>query len=133
MYVSKMIPTPDKKRFFAFGRVFSGTVKSGQKVKIMGPNYIHGLKKDCFIKQIQRTVLMMGKKTEFIKEVPCGNTVALLGIDLYLNKTGTISDDLNAFNIRTMKYVVSPVVRVAVTPKNLSELPKLIMGMKRLA
>lgn len=32
-----------------------------------------------------------------------------------------------------MKYSVSPVVRVAVKPKNSQELPKLIQGMKRLA
>ena len=48
-------------RFFAFGRVFSGTVKTGQKVRIMGPNYEHGGKADLHIKAIQRTVLMMGK------------------------------------------------------------------------
>ena len=28
MYISKLIPTPDKGRFYAFGRVFSGTVKT---------------------------------------------------------------------------------------------------------
>jgi elongation factor 2 len=39
MYVSKMVPTTDRNRFFAFGRVFSGTIESGQKVRIMGPNY----------------------------------------------------------------------------------------------
>merc|ERR1712160_89353 len=44
MYISKMIPTPDKGRFYAFGRVFAGTVKTGQKVKIMGPNYQNGKK-----------------------------------------------------------------------------------------
>merc|ERR1719453_2813028 len=27
MYISKLIPTPDKGRFFAFGRIFSGTVR----------------------------------------------------------------------------------------------------------
>lgn len=32
-----------------------------------------------------------------------------------------------------MKYSVSPVVRVAVKPKNQAELPKLIQGMKRLS
>ena len=32
MYISKMIPTSDKGRFYAFGRVFSGTVKTGEKV-----------------------------------------------------------------------------------------------------
>jgi translation elongation factor EF-G len=32
LYISKMIPTADKGRFLAFGRVFSGTVQTGQKV-----------------------------------------------------------------------------------------------------
>jgi elongation factor 2 len=34
MYVSKMVPTTDYSRFFAFGRVFSGTISTGQKVRI---------------------------------------------------------------------------------------------------
>jgi len=29
MYVSSMVPTTDKSRFFAFGRVFSGTISTG--------------------------------------------------------------------------------------------------------
>jgi elongation factor 2 len=81
MYVSKMVPTSDKGRFYAFGRVFSGTVSIGQQVRIMGPNYVPGSKKDLYEKAIQRTVLMMGRKTEFIPEVPCGNTVGLIGVD----------------------------------------------------
>ena len=32
MYISKMVPTSDKGRFYAFGRVFSGKVGTGQKV-----------------------------------------------------------------------------------------------------
>ena len=133
MYVSKMVPTADKGRFYAFGRVFSGTVAIGQKVRIMGPNYQPGKKGDVMEKTIQRTVIMMGRKTEFVPDVPCGNTCALVGIDQCLSKTGTITTDENAHNIRVMKYSVSPVVRVAVKPKNQAELPKLIAGMQRLA
>merc|ERR1712071_408270 len=36
-------------------------------------------------------------------------------------------------NLRVMKFSVSPVVRVAVEPKNPSDLPKLVEGLKRLA
>ena len=133
MYISKMVPTNDKGRFYAFGRVFSGTVSIGQKVRIMGPNYVPGKKSDLYIKNVQRTVIMMGRKTEFIQSVPCGNTVALVGIDQYLTKTGTISTHEDAHNIRVMKYSVSPVVRVAVKPKNQSDLPKLISGMQMLS
>ncbi|KAL6064483.1 translation elongation factor 2 [Balamuthia mandrillaris] len=133
LYISKMVPTSDKGRFYAFGRVFSGTVRTGQKVRIMGPNYIPGKKDDLFVKNIQRTVLMMGRYVEPVEDVPCGNTVALVGIDQYLLKSGTISTSEAAHNMKVMKFSVSPVVRVAVEPKNPSELPKLVEGLKRLS
>ncbi|KAN0023365.1 hypothetical protein ACTFIU_011535 [Dictyostelium citrinum] len=133
MYVSKMIPTSDKGRFYAFGRVFSGTVRTGQKVRIMGPDYVPGKKDDLYLKSIQRTVLMMGRKIELLEDCPAGNIIGLVGVDQFLVKSGTISTDETAHNIRVMKFSVSPVVRVAVQPKNASDLPKLVEGLKILA
>jgi elongation factor 2 len=133
MYVSKMVPTTDKGRFYAFGRVFSGKIATGQKVRIMGPNYLPGKKEDLYIKNIQRTILMMGRKTEQIEDCPCGNIVGLVGVDQFLVKSGTITTCESAHNIRVMKFSVSPVVRVAVEPKNAADLPKLVEGLKRLA
>mmetsp|Transcript_18206 Transcript_18206/g.20380 ORF Transcript_18206/g.20380 Transcript_18206/m.20380 type:complete len:860 (+) Transcript_18206:37-2616(+) len=133
VFISKMIPTNDKGRFYAFGRVFSGVVRSGEKVRIMGPNYKPGSKTDLSIKNVQRTVLMMGGKVEQVPDVPCGNTVALVGIDQYLLKQGTLSTSEKAHNIKVMKYSVSPVVRVAVEVKHASDLPKLVEGLKRLS
>ncbi|XP_071481605.1 translation elongation factor 2-like [Diadema antillarum] len=133
MYVSKMVPTSDKGRFYAFGRVFSGTIATGQKCRIMGPNYVPGKKEDLYVKNIQRTILMMGRYTEAIEDVPCGNIVGLVGVDQYLVKTGTITTYENAHNLRVMKFSVSPVVRVAVEAKDPSQLPKLVEGLKRLA
>ena len=109
MYVSKMVPTSDKGRFYAFGRVFSGTVATGQKVRIMGPNFVFGKKEDLYTKPIQRyflswtfflvmvivmsyrTILMMGRYVEAIEDVPCGNIAGLVGVDQFLVKTGTLS------------------------------------------
>jgi len=133
LYISKMVPTSDKGRFYAFGRVFAGTVKTGQKVRIMGPNYVVGKKTDLFVKNIQRTVLMMGRYTEPVEDVPAGNTVGLVGVDQYLLKSGTITTSEVAHNIRVMKFSVSPVVRVAVEPKHPADLPKLVEGLKRLS
>jgi elongation factor 2 len=133
MYVSKMVPTSDKGRFYAFGRVFSGTVATGQKCRLMGPNYVVGKKEDLCIKAIQRTILMMGRYTEPIEDVPCGNICGLVGVDQFLVKTGTISTYENAHNLKVMKFSVSPVVRVAVEAKNPADLPKLVEGLKRLA
>lgn len=56
VYISKMVPTSDKGRFYAFGRVFSGSVSTGMKVRIMGPNYVPGKKDDLYLKPIQRWV-----------------------------------------------------------------------------
>jgi len=133
MYISKMVPTSDKGRFYAFGRVFSGTCETGQKVRIMGPNYVVGKKEDLNIKSIQRTILMMGRSVEPIPSVPCGNICGLVGVDAYLVKTGTITTSESAHNMRVMKFSVSPVVRVAVEPKDPQHLPKLVEGLKRLS
>jgi elongation factor 2 len=133
MYISKMVPTSDKGRFFAFGRVFSGTIATGQKVRIMSANYVPGKKSELWIKNIQRTLIMMGRYTEQVADIPAGNTCALVGVDQYLLKSGTIATDENACPIKSMKFSVSPVVRCAVEPKNSADLPKLVEGMKRLA
>ncbi|XP_065671523.1 translation elongation factor 2 [Hydra vulgaris] len=133
MYVSKMVPSSDKGRFYAFGRVFSGKCATGQKVRIMGPNYVPGKKEDLYNKTIQRTILMMGRYTEPIEDVPSGNICGLVGVDQYLVKTGTLTTFEDAHNMKQMKFSVSPVVRVAVEPKDPQHLPKLVEGLKRLA
>jgi elongation factor 2 len=133
MYISKMVPTSDKGRFYAFGRVFAGKIATGQKVRIMGANYVPGKKTELWIKNIQRTVIMMGRYTEQVADIPAGNTCALVGVDQYLLKSGTIATEEDACPIVSMKFSVSPVVRCAVEPKNSADLPKLVEGMKRLS
>ena len=132
MYVSKMIPSGDN-RFTAFGRVFSGKIGTGQKVRILGPNYVPGKKTDLFVKSIQRVVIMMGRYTETVADIPAGNTCGLIGVDAYLVKSGTITTCETACCIKTMKFAVSPVVRVAVSVKNSADLPKLVEGLKKLS
>lgn len=133
MFVSKMVPTPDKGRFVAFGRVFSGTIATSQKVRILGPNFVYGKKDDVHEKTLQRTLIMQGRTTEYVPDVPCGNTVGLVGVDQFIMKTATITDHPDAHTIRMMKYSVSPVVRVAVAVKNAGDLPKLVDGLKKLS
>jgi elongation factor 2 len=47
-------------------------VSTGLKVRIMGPNYVPGSKKDLYVKTVQRTVLCMGRRQEAVESVPCG-------------------------------------------------------------
>ncbi len=127
VYISKMIPL-DSNRFAAFGRIFSGTLGSGQKVRIMGANYKHGFGYDVFEKSVSQVgVYMMGRIPEYVANVPCGNTVAVIGIDEQLIKTGTLGsiDIKDSYPIKSMKYSVSPVYKVAIKCKNAADLPKL--------
>lgn len=47
MYISKMVPTSDKGRFYRPGLL--GLVSTGLKVRIMGPNYTPGKKEDLYL------------------------------------------------------------------------------------
>ena len=136
VYASKIVPTTDGNSFFAFGRVFSGTISPGQKVRILGPNYTPGKKEDLHERIIKATVLMNGKSSISVQEVPCGNYVGIANIDQFLLKYGTITDNDKAYcikNMKNMKSSVSPVVKIGVFPRSPAELPKMLDGLKKLA
>lgn len=80
IYISKMVPTSDKGRFYAFGRVFSGCVSTGLKVRIMGPNYTPGKKEDLYLKAIQRLVKLFTRNVLTI--------ILLLSFDLDKSDAG---------------------------------------------
>jgi len=108
IYVSKMVPSGDEGRFYAFGRVYSGTVATGQRVRIQGPLYRPGRKEHLYLKSVQRIVIMMGHYREHVADVPCGNIVGLMGIDRFILKSGTVTTVEDAHNIAGTKYSVLP-------------------------
>jgi elongation factor 2 len=123
----------DGKRYFAFGRVFSGTVKPQLEVRIMGPNFVFGGSgTDLTIKKIPGLVLVLGAKTETISEIPCGNTGGIRDLDKILIKSGSISSSEVVHPIAPVRFSVAPVVRRAVSPKNTAQLPKFTETLKRL-
>ena len=113
VFISKMVPNKDYSKFYAFGRIFSGTLRAG-KAKILGGNFKYGSKEDYYEKNLSNPILMMGKGTESMSEVPCGNVVALMGLDNFIKKIATITTAEDPYPLRMMKFSVYPVVRVAV-------------------
>ena len=102
----RRLPTNDKGRFYAFGRVLGGTIDTGQKGRIQGPHYKVGSKEDLSIKAIQRTVWMMGRAAEQIADVLCGDTVALVDVDQFIVQSGTFMTLDTAHNSAGMKCSV---------------------------
>jgi len=130
-FISKMFPVPNTKSFYAFGRIFSGTIRAGMKVYIANPSGPRN--KDTAGKSVQSVLAMNIRAMKSLEYVPCGNIAALSGIDGLLVKSGTLSDVPNApGQIRPMRFSVAPVVRVAVACKSPADLPKLVDGLRAL-
>jgi elongation factor 2 len=109
----------------ATGRLFSGTVKNGDKV------YLVNARKESVIQQVS---IFMGAFREPVNQVAAGNLAALSGLELA--KAGeTIVDAEHKDGMvpfERIRYVSEPVVTVAVEPKNPKDLPFLLEAMDRL-
>ncbi|KAI5152578.1 elongation factor 2, partial [Enteropsectra breve] len=137
IYISKMIPDGSN-GFVAFGRVFSGNVRPNLKVYVQDPDYIpdpSSTKKSAHVveKTISKVCVMMGRGYSAIPDCPAGNIVGLVGVEGFLKKTGTIASVKDSYNIKTMKFSVSPVVKVAVSPKRSVDLNHFKEGLEKLA
>lgn len=126
--LSKMIPGRAK-RIIAMGRIFSGTVKAGQKITALLPGYKPGSKERTFTTNIQQVSMLMGAKPEKVDSIPAGNVVALQGLrGATASSTITSLDTTMPFS--ALSYAVEPVVTIAIEAKSPSELPKLAEGLQ---
>ncbi|MEM4244031.1 MAG: GTP-binding protein, partial [Candidatus Bathyarchaeia archaeon] len=106
-------------------RVFSGTVKSGSRV------YLANAQAEGVIQQVY---IYMGAFKEPVAQVPSGNIVALSGLPLVkVGETIVAVEHREAVvPFERIRYVVEPVVTVAVEPKNPRDLPVLLEAMRKL-
>lgn len=136
VYISKMAPerpNDPASRLFGFGRVFSGTLRTGQKVRILGPKYQPGEKADLYENIPISRIGCMVPKMASVSEVPAGNTLCVMGLDRFLSKNGTLCSSAESLPFRNMVYSVAPVVLRAVEPRNPKDVSKLVQAMKHLS
>ena len=107
----------------ATGRLFSGTVRDGDKV------YLIGAKRE---ERIQSVTMFMGPYREIVGELSAGNIPALLGLE-HARAGETLSSIKDIVPFESIKYVSEPVVTVAVEPKHPKDLPKLVEALHRLS
>ncbi len=126
--LSKMIPGRAK-RIIGMGRVFSGTIKAGQRIKVLLPGYQPDSKERSFVTNVQQVSMLMGAKAEKVESIPAGNIVALQGLrGATASSTVTTLEDTVPFN--ALSYAVEPVVTIAIEAKTPSDLPKLAEGLQ---
>ncbi|MDA7942242.1 MAG: elongation factor EF-2, partial [Nitrosopumilus sp.] len=106
----------------AIGRLFSGTIKDGQTVRIIDA------KRDG---RVQSVNFFMGNQREQVGELGAGNIPALLGLtEARAGNTLASVSDMPMFE--AVRYVSEPVVQVAVEPKHPKDLPRLVEVLKQL-
>jgi elongation factor 2 len=134
--ISKMVPirNPEDGRFYAFGRVFSGTIKAGMHVRIQGPDYAPSTKKDVFTTTIaHHAMLIINGDGQSLEDCPAGNIITLAGIDQFLLKSGTLSSLEATHNMTPANSSTTAAVQCSVEVTDAVDLPKLVEGLKRLS
>jgi len=99
----------------AVGRLFSGTVRRGQSVSIVGMPKTYN---------IQLVSVAVGADRMPVEEVVAGNMAAISGVRDAISGSTITDTDMEAFEL--IKHYSDPVVTVAIEAKNTADLPKLI-------
>lgn len=85
-------PKTIKETFIGFARLYSGTIRVGQKLYVLGPKYDPAFPdKFCSEITVENLYLMMGRELEALKEVPAGNVFGIGGLEGHILKNGTLS------------------------------------------
>lgn len=151
-FIAKMVPIPyrelqacdkslknvndefedDDQVLIAFARIYSGVLKEGSKVHLVKSSYKPKIKNISELEPviIKRVYLMMGKNFDPIDEVHAGMIVGIWGLQKHVIKTGTLSSSINCPPFYGLDILAPPVVRVAVEPTNVEDMPKLVKGLK---
>ncbi|XP_048338101.1 elongation factor-like GTPase 1 isoform X2 [Sphaerodactylus townsendi] len=138
-----------KEAFVAFARVFSGVVKKGRKLFVLGPKYdpaesLHKMPVGCCAADdlppvphlacctLEDLYLLMGREQQQLEEVPVGNVLGIGGLQEFVLKSATLSSSPACPPFTPLNFEATPIVRVAVEPKHPSDMPQLVKGMKLL-
>lgn len=139
--------------FIAFARVFSGTIRQGDWVYVIGPKHdpskltveiideinasqatLADLKSNQHVTraQVKNLYLLMGRDLESIEEVHAGHICGIGGLENHIIKSAALSSTPYCTPFVDYFSNIIPILRVAVEPKNPSDMPALIRALRML-
>ncbi|CAL5227943.1 g10990 [Coccomyxa viridis] len=133
--VAKLFPKSDVSSFDAFGRILSGTVKPGDKVRVLGEAYTPEDEEDSAVAEVTNVWVYQARYRIPLTKALAGNWVLLEGLDATISKTATVvpeflDEEMHIF--RPLQFQTQAVVKIAVEPLNPSELPKMVEGLRKI-
>ncbi len=105
----------------ATGRLFSGRLTKGMELTVAGTKIKN---------RVQHVSLYMGPERLMVEEATAGNIAAVIGLSDAFAGT-TMSTDPTIVPFEEIRHVSEPVVTVAIEPKHMGDLPKLIEVMRK--
>ncbi len=106
----------------ATARVYSGTVKAGQKVRLINT------KADATIQQV---AIYMGSGRKQLKDIPAGNIAALTGLGDAFSGETVAETEMEPFE--KIKHYAEPVVTKSIEAKDPKRLPELIKALREVS
>lgn len=140
IHAVKMYPSADARTFMTFGRIYSGTIRPAEKVKVLGEGYSLQDDEDAAIATVETVAIPRGRTRTNVSILKAGNWVLLEGIDASIAKTATIistgdhAEDMYIFTpLKFTQAGGESVMKLAIEPLNPAELPKMVEGLRRVS
>ncbi|MES1921118.1 U5 small nuclear ribonucleoprotein component, partial [Bonamia ostreae] len=125
----------DCSEFDCFGRVFSGIVRRGDKVRVLREGYSLDDDEDMCVKTIDDIWIFQGRYRVAINQVTAGNWALFSGIDAGITKTATLTQvegNEEACIFKPLKFNTLSTVKLAIEPLKPSELPKMLEALRHI-
>ncbi|KAI8924407.1 P-loop containing nucleoside triphosphate hydrolase protein [Entophlyctis helioformis] len=135
--ISKLYNADDVTSFDAFGRVLSGTLSAGQRVRVLGLGYTPDDDEDSAVQEVTGLSVYESRYKLKVSSVVAGNWVLLSGVDASIIKTATITDlgedeEDPVYIFKPLRFDTQAVLKVAIEPVNPTELPKMLDGLRKI-
>lgn len=121
--ITKVVPDPHA-GVVAAGRVFSGTLKKGQEVRLIGQH---------MTKRIQQVSVYKGPQRVQMDEIPAGNIVGIVGLTDTFSGETLCDPEREIEPFEAIKHLFEPVVTKSIECKDPKDLPKLIMFLRQVS
>jgi U5 small nuclear ribonucleoprotein component len=137
-FASKVYPKGDAALFDVLVRVYSGTLRRGQAIRVLGENYSAENNDDTAECHVTELLLGCGRYRIPVAAVPAGCWALVGGMDEAIFKTGTIISVDNPFSghVGIFKPLTAnnrALFKVAIEPVTPSELPKMLDGLRKIS
>jgi U5 small nuclear ribonucleoprotein component len=140
----KMYSSADGQSFSAFGRIYSGTIRPGEKVRVLGEGYSpEDDEEDMALATVSAVAIPRGRSQTIVSRATAGNWVLLEGVDSTIAKTATIVSIADKIDFGEDVHIFAPlkfaqaggesVMKLAIEPLNPGELPKMVEGLRRIS